>query len=664
MTNPTLPDPAGAGSPDRLAALYLKALEGGDPGDMDVWAARLGLDEAVVFRQLVADAQGARALIESSVVTAPTPHPLRPAAGPGAILVDRYRLVREIGAGGMGRVFEAHDLQLDRLVALKIVTAEQAEGSAFSPQERFQQECRALASLQHPGVVAIHEAGWSAFGPFLVMDLIEGRGLDEVLERVRASLKTSADGRRRAPTSGRALLAAVDKPLPKGHEHPVDSGSWWCTVSGFARGLAATLEATHGAGILHRDLKPSNVLVRGDGTPVVLDFGLAATFGSGVGAVTRGLVGTPPYLSPEQVRRKTVGADPRTDVYQLGVILYELLTLDRAYSGDSVSVVMDRIVAGDLRTPSEVDPTVPAALDAICLKAMHADTTRRYASARDLRDDLDRYLGGTEVPVALLERGAGPLTRLVALARRRRHVFAALAAGLLVVVAWWMNTRTPGAAVLLTAARYDGHRLVPLDTELDDIARAGDILGVRIQAEAPVHVYVLSVLGRQRSADWILPRKPVLLLPTEAPEASDWDLLVEPAAGAVHVGGATVGEPVAEVGYEGLWVFATARPAAELAEWLDALAREAYLLPAGSPGVGIDRARELLEAAPSNRGGAVAVTDTQRRNLAEALATEASAPEHDAWPEDLHRFVCWFAVQPAPAEPALDGAEDGAEDDV
>ncbi len=258
-----------------------------------------------------------------------------------------YEIESPLGAGGMGEVYRARDRRLGRSVALKVLPTELAADA--SRLERFDREARATAALNHPNLVVIHDLGTAAESPYLVLELLDGETLRERLD---------ADG---------ALPAAKSLDL--------------------ARQLVAGLAAAHAGGVVHRDLKPENLFVTRDGRLKILDFGLAAGAahlapgeGPTLGSSEAGLVlGTPGYLAPEQARGQE--ADARADLFAAGAILYEMLTGQRAFGGDSVA---DRLTATLATDPLERAPALPAPLSRLLRRCLEKRPAERFQSARDL----------------------------------------------------------------------------------------------------------------------------------------------------------------------------------------------------------------------------------------------------------------------------------------
>ena len=297
--------------------------------------------------------------------------------GPG-FLLGRYRLGRAIGGGGMGQVFRARDEEMDRVVAVKVLQPDVSDPQFL---ERFEHEPRVLASLNHPNIVRVFDTGTDQGIRYVVTELLDGRPLNEVLHDL-AQL-----GRLPLPAD---VAAAIGGEICHGRASLLQE-NWYETVQAIFRSIVQAVEAAHSRDVLHRDLKPANIMLQPGGHPVVLDFGLAKPAGTAHGDLTRKLYGSPPYLAPEQLDQAQIGADPSTDVYQLGLVLYEMLTLRPAYAGASIPDITGRISIGDFSAPSKVAPGVPGGLEAICLKAMHRKREQRYSTVTELGQDLDAF---------------------------------------------------------------------------------------------------------------------------------------------------------------------------------------------------------------------------------------------------------------------------------
>jgi WD40 repeat protein len=315
--------------------------------------------------------------------------------------VPGYEILGELGRGGMGVVYRARQVGLNRVVALKMIL-----GGAFAAGkslDRFRAEALAVARLQHPNIVQIFETGEAEDLPYFSQEYVEG-----------GTLAAQLDGTTAAPHLAAELCER----------------------------LARAVQFAHDRGVVHRDLKPANVLLTVDGAPKIADFGLAKNLedhaAAGTPATETGLVlGTPRYMAPEQLSSSAPGSrlpvGPACDVYALGVILYELLTGRPLYTGATPLDVLVRVLHEDPRPPRAYRPGVPRDLETICLKCLAKAPGGRYATARDLAEDLHRFLVGEPVrarPPSVLDRSVKFVRRHKALVGAAAGIAAALAAGI------------------------------------------------------------------------------------------------------------------------------------------------------------------------------------------------------------------------------------------
>lgn len=305
-----------------------------------------------------------------------------------------YRLLERLGAGGMGIVYLALDERLGRRVALKLVRPELASSSETTA--RFEREARAVARLKHPHIVTVFEAGRVGDVPYLAMELVPGKSLDELLLEARS----------------------IQRHLPLS-----DFLRW-------SRDIARALAAAHAAGIVHRDVKPSNVRITPEGTALLLDFGLALDPDSATISHTGQVQGTLAYVSPEQVAGGATRVDARTDVWSLGVTLYEGLTGHRPFEGAHTQELLYQILTREPVAPRALVPALPRDVETVVLKALEKDRARRYAGAAELADEFDALLEGRPVRA----RPSGALTRVWKWGRRKpAHALSSTLIALLVV---------------------------------------------------------------------------------------------------------------------------------------------------------------------------------------------------------------------------------------
>jgi serine/threonine protein kinase/WD40 repeat protein len=279
-----------------------------------------------------------------------------------------YELLAEVARGGMGVVYKARQVSLNRIVAVKMILAGQVASAA--EVERFQNEAEAAAQLDHPHIVPIYEVGVHGGQHYFSMGYVDGRGLD----------------------------ALMTENLPE----PREAARMMAVV-------AEVVQYAHDKGVIHRDLKPSNILLDRDGKPRITDFGLAKRVEDPSGlTVTGQILGTPSFMPPEQAAGKLDAIGPHSDVYALGAVLYALLTGRPPFKAASSLQTLKQVLERDPAAPREVNPSVPRDLETIALKCLEKSIPRRYPTARAVADELRRFLDGRPIaarPVSRLERG-------------------------------------------------------------------------------------------------------------------------------------------------------------------------------------------------------------------------------------------------------------------
>ncbi|MBI5366059.1 MAG: protein kinase, partial [Planctomycetes bacterium] len=269
----------------------------------------------------------------------------------------KYELLEEISRGGMGIVYRAYQRDLNRVVALKVLHAEQNVSDI--DVQRFRREAHSAASLHHPNIVSVIDVGLVEGRHYLTMEYVEGESLSRLLARERPPVQRATE---------------------------------------IMKTVCDAIEFAHRRGIIHRDLKPGNILLDKEGAPRVTDFGLAKQIG-GDSHLTRSgtALGTPAYMSPEQADGDSAGVDVRSDVYGLGAVFYHLITGQPPFFGDTTVQTIYKVISHQAPPPTAIVPTTPRAVETICLKAMEKDPAKRYATAAAMADDLGRWLRGEPI---------------------------------------------------------------------------------------------------------------------------------------------------------------------------------------------------------------------------------------------------------------------------
>lgn len=285
---------------------------------------------------------------------------------------DRYEVQGRIGVGGMAEVWRGYDRTLNRTVAIKTLLPQFARDASFV--DRFRREAQAAARLNHAGIVSVYDSGTDGETPYIVMQFIEGRTLADYL--------------------------ASGKTIP-----PMKAAQ-------VAKEIAEALAAAHAEGVIHRDIKPANVMVTRDGKVLVMDFGIARLIsGPETAPQTSAVLGTASYLSPEQAQGQAV--DARTDIYALGVVLYEMLTGRPPFTGDSPMAIAYKQVNATPEAPSSVNPDVPPELDAVVMRALSKNPANRYQTGQEFADDLERVRTGGQVMATPLLPAGGEATQVI-----------------------------------------------------------------------------------------------------------------------------------------------------------------------------------------------------------------------------------------------------------
>ena len=319
-------------------------------------------------------------------------------SGPFEGVVGDYQILGELGRGGMGVVYKARHRKLERIVALKMIL--NGKHSGDSALKRFVSEARAVAHLQHPGIVQIFDIGEHNGLPYFSLEFVEGRDLHKDLNGTPRDAKSSAE---------------------------------------MVEQLAITMQYAHDNKILHRDLKPANILLDAGGKPKITDFGLAKQVDTEGSLATNDgtILGSPSYMPPEQARGDISSMTPRSDLYSLGAILYQMLTARPPFITDRPLETIMQVMNNEPVQPRELQPGIPIDLETICMKALQKDQTVRYGSCKELAEDLRRFIDGKPI----LARPVGRIERVVRWCKRNPKVaIPSVAAGFFFIATTFIST--------------------------------------------------------------------------------------------------------------------------------------------------------------------------------------------------------------------------------
>jgi serine/threonine protein kinase len=370
--------------------------------------------------------------------------------------IGDFEILGELGRGGMGVVYRSRQCSLNRLVALKVLSS--GLGLTTKAIMRFKLEAEAAAKLHHTNIVPIYWTGEEKRVPYYAMELIDGPSLDRVIKQLRApadasgnisDVETSVDqhvpdwvretlissSTEAADISTGADTSSLDSSASFGPE-----GSWYDNLAKMMADVADALAHAHDQGIVHRDIKPANLLLSSDGRLSINDFGLARMLEQPGMTMTGELMGSPMYMSPEQITAGRLPLDHRTDIYSLGASLYELLTLTPPFPGQQRDQVLSQVIHKDPPKPRSINPRIPRDLETICLKAMEKDPDRRYQTAEQMAKDLRCFVNRH----AISARRTGPVERAIRWARKNKALTAmaslTLVIGVVSGVFWYTST--------------------------------------------------------------------------------------------------------------------------------------------------------------------------------------------------------------------------------
>ncbi|MBL9161766.1 MAG: serine/threonine protein kinase [Planctomycetaceae bacterium] len=417
---------------ERLALVldeYMSELEStGLPPDVE----RLAVEHPDLAEELRSYADSLQVLHQMTTGLRPeSAQPQASAATGRAKRLGDYEILREVGRGGMGVVYEARQLSLNRLVALKVLPfAAMLDERQIA---RFRTEAQAAAQLHHPNIVPVHAVGQERGVHYFAMQFIAGQSLEHAIDELRGYAMPTD------PTISYSRASAAVKVAERERDTAIDSAfstrvsthsrTYCHSVARLMLQAADAVDHAHQLGVIHRDVKPSNLLLDRSGKLWITDFGLARIQSDSGVTISGDIVGTIRYMSPEQAAGNSALVDARTDVYALGATLYELLTLRPAHVGSGRQEILRQIEAVEPASPRSLNPAVPFDLETITLRALAKARDERYPTARALAEDLRRFLNGEPTEA----RRPTPIDRAAKWALRHRKIVA-LAATFLVVL--------------------------------------------------------------------------------------------------------------------------------------------------------------------------------------------------------------------------------------
>jgi serine/threonine protein kinase/Flp pilus assembly protein TadD len=438
---------------DEVLFAYLRAVESGQAPDRQELLARYPelapeltefFAEQERFDRVVAPLRG----LAQQVAGGSGGDGVAPTAAEAGVVtgvLGDFRIIREVGRGGMGVVYEAEQISLGRRVALKVLPF----AATMDPRhlQRFHNEARAAASLEHPHIVPVYGVGCERGIHYYAMKFIDGQPLASLIKQQRADPASRERQRPEGPpgadTPGSPEPLTAPAAAARTQRAPRDATAFR-QIAAWGIQAAEALEHAHSLGVVHRDIKPANLMIDGHGALWVTDYGLARTAADAGLTMTGDVLGTLRYMSPEQALAKHGLVDHRTDIYSLGVTLYELLTGTPAVGGKDREEILNAITLQERRPPRALDAAIPRDLETIVLKAMEKSPTDRYGMAQEMADDLERFLKDEPIRArrpALIQR-ARKWCR-----RHRAFVTAALSVLLIAVVlgsgtaSWWLQKR-------------------------------------------------------------------------------------------------------------------------------------------------------------------------------------------------------------------------------
>lgn len=389
--------------------------------------------------------------------------------------IGDFEIIRELGRGGMGVVYEAKQVSLNRTVALKVLA--NSLGLSSRAIKRFKREAESAAKLHHTNIVPVYSIGEEDGVHFYAMELIDGPSLDKVIGNSAGANQATMSLNGMAATEDSCEAAATEGDSGDSTTGSISSTSTFGSTQQFddiARLIAEIADAlgyAHEQGIVHRDIKPSNLMLGPNGKLSINDFGLARVLEAPNMTATGEMLGTPAYMSPEQITAGRTPLDHRTDIYSLGATLYEMLTLQPPFKGERRDQLLAQILHKDPTPPRRINKKIPVDLETICLKSIDKDPDKRYQTARDLAKNLERFVNRFEISA----RRVGPVGKSVKWLRRHPGIaFGATIAAtgvLLACVFAYHAIQSERQRMAIELESKESLRVAKLDAALEDAMR-------------------------------------------------------------------------------------------------------------------------------------------------------------------------------------------------
>ncbi len=424
--------------------------------------------------------------------------------GPSDTMIGRvlgeFEIIREVGRGGMGTVYEARQKSLNRRVALKVLR----ESGCLTETAilRFRREAQAAAKLQHPHIVGVYAQGEHDGLYYYAMEFVDGRPLIDIINDARGGgAQSGTDVTRTMPQSAVAstpgieetvMMDSANRPVIPRSDLSATTQEQFDSMTAHLASIADALAYAHREGVIHRDIKPHNCVLGNDGVMQVTDFGLARIQEQPGVTMTGEFLGSPLYMSPEQITGDASKIDHRTDIYSLGATMYEWMTLSPPFPGETRAQVISKIISSEVSAPRHHNPMIPTDLETVCLKAIDKDVSRRYESADEMAEDLRRYLKRRSI-VARRESVFSRMFRFISRNRVEAGILAILVTAAMVIV--YVQSR-----------KFNAERIVKQE-EIKQAEQEQEQLQTRVDELEAERTTIMDALQQNAPIEWELAAK-------------------------------------------------------------------------------------------------------------------------------------------------------------